>query len=82
MVSELEHGEAICKECSRKIDLPDGILRKMSMEEFRQYIDFYNQNEALRNAFTETYRILEDDRPLYESDGNILRCHRSNALGF
>lgn len=43
-------GEAICKECSRKIDLPDGMLKQMSMEEFRQYIDFYNQEVCRATA--------------------------------
>ena len=45
----------ICKECAARIDLPDGALDGMSLEDFRQYIDFYDENQALRAQFTESY---------------------------
>lgn len=47
----------ICKECSGKIDLPDGIVNRMSVEEFLQYLEFYNANQALRDIFFQTYQF-------------------------
>lgn len=47
----------ICKECAAKIDLPDGALNQMSLEDFREYIDFYEKNQALRDAFQATYKF-------------------------
>lgn len=111
-------GMPICKECDGKIDLPDGMANQMSLESFRQYLDFYDENKALRDIFTETFRmefgifkpsiimdtanrlfrlkeadnsmvmeasalksfrILEDNVPLFEGEGDILRCHVSEA---
>lgn len=47
----------ICKECGDKIDLPRDVFNQMSLESFRQYLDYYDQNKALRDIFTETYRM-------------------------
>lgn len=52
-------GMPICKECYRKIDLPDGMLKEMSIEDFRQYINFYNKNQVLRNTFTESFQSID-----------------------
>lgn len=46
----------ICKECDRKIDLLDGVTDRMTVEEFRQYIAFYEENQSLRSTFAETAR--------------------------
>ena len=55
----------ICKECDRKIDLPDGVTDRMTLDDFRQYMAFYEENQALRDAFTETarydFRFMRDD---------------------
>lgn len=108
----------ICKECDGKVDLPAGKLNEMSLDSFQEYINFYDENKALRDAFTESYRftfgflngslqidagnglfrlkdydqklvmtaanlknfrILEDNKPLYESGGNVLKCYQSNV---
>ena len=110
-------GMPICQECNSKIDLPQGMTKQMSLESFRQYIDFYNKNQVLRNSFFETYRfdlgsssgsilldtdhrlfrlnangnslvmeasnlkafyILEDNVPLFEGEGGVLKCHQSD----
>lgn len=47
----------ICRECDDKIDLPSGMTGQMSLEDFRQYLDFYDQNKALRDIFSETYKM-------------------------
>ena len=47
----------ICKECDRKIDLPDGTINQMSLDDFKQYIDYYEENRSLSNVFREGYRF-------------------------
>lgn len=49
-------GAPICKACAAKVDLPDGTLDRMTLEDLRHYLDFYGENQALRAQFTETYR--------------------------
>lgn len=118
VLSTKVEGIPICRECVNKIDLPVGMVNQMSLEDFRKYMVFYDQNQALRDIFTETYRmgfgffgsyivldtanrlfrlqentsslvmeasdlksfcILEDNVPLFEGEGNILRCHSSEV---
>jgi len=45
----------LCKECAKKIFLPNGALEKMSLGEFEQYLSFYDANKSLRDKFKETY---------------------------
>lgn len=47
-------GLPICKECDAKIELPDGALDQMDLEQFKAYMDFYEKNGELRSLFTET----------------------------
>lgn len=110
-------GIPICKECNNKADLPDGMMEQMSLEDFREYLTFYERNQALRNVFSESFRfdhgfgstllldngnrllrlkdsdsslvleasalkgfrILEDNRPLFESTTDGLRCSDSSV---
>ena len=55
LASKIE-GVPICKECDRKVDLPNGMLDQMTLDQFRQYLDYYENNQTLRRTFTETYR--------------------------
>lgn len=112
-------GIAICKECSKKADMPAEIRDGMSLEDFRQYIAFYDENQSLRDVFRETFqlncggwnddlsmdmenrlfrlkmnknslaleasciksfRILEDDRVLFESSPDGLRCYKLDTI--
>lgn len=111
-------GIPVCRECDSKIDLPEGMVDQMTLESFRQYLDYYDRNKTLRDIFTESYRmdfagfnsvivmdtadrlfrlkesaaslvmeasqlkafrVLEDNVPLFEGEGNILRCHSSKV---
>ena len=106
----------ICKECDQKIDLPKGLVDKMTLDKFSKYISYHDQQQPLRDKFTETYRfdfgfgkgtfvmdashgffklkddenalimeisnfkslrVLEDDKPLYESQGGTIKCYKS-----
>lgn len=107
----------VCKDCGDKIDLPGDVFNQMSLESFRQYLDYYDQNKALRDIFKVTYQmdfsddacllldtvngllrlkkylsplaieasdlksfcILEDNIPLFEGEGDTLRCHSSDV---
>ena len=47
----------LCKECAGKVDLPDGVLARMSLDQFKKYIAYYDENQALRDMFKETDRM-------------------------
>lgn len=47
----------ICKECENKIDLPSGAVNQMNLEQVKQYMELYEQNEELRESFQEDYRF-------------------------
>lgn len=72
----------ICKECAGKIDLPNGAQNGMSLEDFRQYIAFYDQNQELRDAFSETYRYdfgFFGGNLLLDSTQGLFRLKNSNT---
>lgn len=50
-------GSPLCKECANKADLPEETLERMTVDDFRQYLDLYEANQPLRDAFTETNRF-------------------------
>ncbi len=66
-------GMPICKECDHKIDLPDGKVNQMSLEEFQKYINFYDENQAMRNEFSATYHM---DRGFFGGSFAIDVLHR------
>ncbi|MCI2047687.1 MAG: SHOCT domain-containing protein [Faecalibacterium sp.] len=111
-------GMPLCKVCAAKIDLPDGLLEAMTVDSFREYMTFYDENQPLRASFTENFcydfgllsgellldteqslfrlkrldtaivfpaaslkgfRILEDNRPLFESAPGALRVYASDV---
>ena len=55
LATEVE-GQNLCKECAAKINLPDGVLNSMTLDDFREYLNCYDANKPLRDSFTETYR--------------------------
>ena len=50
-------GEAICKECDGKVDLPTGAINSMSLTDFKEYLAAFEENQALQQEFQETYRF-------------------------
>lgn len=107
-------GMPICKECKKKINLPDGALDAMSLEDFRQYMAYHQENAALRDTFEPSFswnsvidldppkrlfrlgggdqglvleaaclrafRILEDDKVLFENGPDGLLCYENDIL--
>lgn len=47
----------LCKECAGKIDLPNETVQAMTLDDFRQYLAFYDENAALRQQFRNEYRF-------------------------
>ena len=47
----------LCKECERKIDLPQGAINEMNLEQVKQYMEIYDRNEELRDSFQGDYRL-------------------------
>ena len=45
----------ICKGCAGKIDIPYNIVGTMTLDDFRQYLAFYDGNAALREQFRNEY---------------------------
>lgn len=50
-------GMPICKECSAKVDLPNGMPADMTLDGFKKYLAYYEANGALRERFREQYRF-------------------------
>ncbi len=48
-------GDAICKACDKKIYIGYDKVDEMSLEEFLQYISFYDENQTIRDSFHATY---------------------------
>lgn len=108
----------ICSDCAAKIDLPNEALEQMTVQDIESYMKCYEENQALRDIFSETYkynfgflngkifldegkrlfrvkdylsafvfeasnlrgfRILEDDKPLFENGDGALLCYQSEV---
>ena len=46
---------SICKECAGKIDIPHETVNAMTVDDFRQYLAFYDGNAVLRERFQNEY---------------------------
>ena len=55
LFSKKVEGMPICKECSNKIDLPEGVLDQMSLNDFFEYLNCYEENQMWRDIFSDTY---------------------------
>ena len=49
--------EYICSECSNKIDMEDGIRSGLTMQGLREYLNFYEENWALRVGFVVSEKL-------------------------
>jgi hypothetical protein len=50
-------GEYICNDCYNKIDMDADKESKLTMQGFREYLAFYNQNQILKDRFVVSERI-------------------------
>ena len=65
-------GMPICKECDAKLDLPVGKINEMSIADVEKYLAFYEENQSLRDQFTETYRYTDCSGTLLLDTDNCL----------
>ena len=50
-------GKPVCDDCYGTVDLPDGVVEHMSIEDFKGYMMFRKENDLLRQEFHETQQI-------------------------
>ena len=75
-------GVPLCKDCADKIDLPDGALAQMSLEQLGKYMEFYEANTGLQSTFQETYRYgfgLLSGALLVDGEHRLLRLKPYNG---
>ena len=83
LLASAVEGQNLCKECAAKIDLPDGVLNSMTLDEFREYINCYDADKPLRDSFTETYRYdfgFFKGSLLLDMDHQLLRLGKFQLL--
>ena len=86
LLADKVEGMPICKECAKKVYLPDGMLNQMSLDEFQEYLNFYDENQQLRDAFSSTYQFnfgFFGGDIFVDAANRLFRlCGDEKALGF
>jgi hypothetical protein len=73
-------GEYICNDCYNKIDMDADRESNLTMQGFREYLAFYNQNQILKDRFVVSERIdfgLWDTKIIFDYQ-NKLFCMSKN----
>lgn len=73
-------GEYICDTCFNKIDMEDDKRNGLTMQEFKEYLSFYDQNQLLKDQFVTSERIdfgLWDTKIIFDYQ-NKLFCMSKN----
>ena len=73
-------GEYICGTCYSKIDMQDDKSNKLTMQGFREYLTFHDQNQLLKDRFVTSERIdfgLWDTKIIFDYQ-NKLFCMSKN----
>lgn len=73
-------GEYICDACRNKIDMEPDKSNQLTMQEFREYLAFYDQNQVLKEQFVVSERIdfgLWDTKIIFDYQ-NALFCMSKN----
>lgn len=68
-------GQHICGECYGKVDLPDGMEKTMTLEEFKAYRQFREENRLLKEQFQITSQVdfgWMDDKFLFDQTNRLL----------
>ena len=75
-------GQAICKQCSGEIDLPDDALKKMDLNDFRQYLADFKENHELWPMFDPTFKYSFGWTSVLIDDKNGLMRLKDNGGGW
>ena len=73
-------GETICDDCSQKIDMEEDLINSLTMQKFKEYLMFYEQNKELRESFVISEKIdfgLWDTKLIFDYE-NKLFCLSKN----
>ncbi len=73
-------GEYVCDTCHGKIDMEDNKKINLTMQEFKEYLTFYNQNQFLKDKFVISDKIdfgLWDTKIIFDYE-NKLFCMSKN----
>jgi len=68
-------GRSICGDCSGFIDLPDGVAEEMSIDEFRGYMAFREENGKLKECFETVKQIdfgIFDTKFMFDMNNRLL----------
>lgn len=68
-------GYHVCSECYGKVDLPDGMEKAMTLEDFKAYRQFREENRLLKEQFQITRQIdfgWLDDKFLFDQTNRLL----------
>lgn len=55
LLPDTVEGMPICKGCAKKRDMPDQMFEGITVDRFRQYITFHQENQPLRDRFQQTF---------------------------
>jgi hypothetical protein len=66
-------GEQVCGTCFEKIDMDGGRASRLTMREFRSYLDFYERNRKLREKFivSERFEFGFDTKIIFDSESRL-----------
>lgn len=73
-------GEYICDTCYGKIDMDADKASQLTMQGFREYLAFYNQNQLLKDQFVISQRIdfgLWDTKIIFDHQNKLFCMSRS-----
>ena len=68
-------GQLVCNICHGQVDLPDGMEKGMTMDEFKAYCLFREENQLLKEKFQTTQKIdfgWLDDKFLFDMSNGLL----------
>ena len=68
-------GVHICNDCYGQVDLPNGVFNQMSLEDFKGYMAFREENDLLRQKFHVTHQVdfgWFDTKFLFDTTNGLL----------
>ena len=68
-------GQLVCNDCYGHVDLPDGAVNHMTLDAFRSYMAFREENALLRQQFHTTQQVdfgWLDDKFLFDMTNRLL----------
>ena len=68
-------GQCICNECHGMVDLPSGVENNMTLEEFKAYRVYRDENQQLRSIFQISDQLdfgLLDTKFLFDAKNRLL----------